>query len=117
MTDDEIKAKQEQKTRLRQKLRELSRKIDYYYDLLSKAKENQRLYIQEHNRLDRELFEISNKITIVKEKRERKQEQKREQNVLGPQRPPYEELSTEERQVLLKRLLEIQATQEGKHTN
>lgn len=108
MTKEEKTEKNLRKEAIRKKLSELQRKISLCSEMLSKAKKCQELLIIEHGELDRELFEETPGIKIIKAKKKAKK--KDETKILDN----YKKMSTEEQRRALSRLLEIQATMSQK---
>lgn len=116
----ELEIKRARKAKIKQTLCELNRKVEYYHELLAKVRESQRLFIAEHNCLDREIFEATHDI-VVTSKRKTYQSHNvcmfggkpRQQMIL---KDNYRKLTPDEQQTLLTSLLEIQATQAEKRS-
>ena len=102
MTIEEKTKKSLRKETINKKLSELQRKISVCADMLSKARKCQKLLKAEYEELDRELFEATQGVTVIKTKKKKVKEPAAAIFV------SYEKMSLEDQESALARLLEIQ---------
>lgn len=107
MTDDENSNKVARKEAIKKKLSKLHRKILLCSEMLSKARDCQKLLKNEYEHLDRELFEQNQGIKVLKAK---EKAPKTETKILSN----YKNMSVENQKAALSRLLEIQANMSQK---